>query len=91
MKCPECGGKPKIINSRLHAEELGADMPLKLSGIAKQIVRRRHVCKECGHRFGTVELTDEDFFLARHGLETMQAHKRRFLGEAIKKLLEMND
>lgn len=40
MTCPVCGGRTKITNSRGDVES----------------VRRRRECRECGHRFTTMEM-----------------------------------
>ena len=40
MTCPQCGGETFIINSRKTCDN----------------VRRRRVCRECGHRFSTTEI-----------------------------------
>ena len=40
MTCPVCGENTRIINSRGNVES----------------VRRRRECRECGHRFTTIEM-----------------------------------
>ena len=40
MTCPVCGEKTRTTNSRSNVES----------------VRRRRECRECGHRFTTIEL-----------------------------------
>lgn len=40
MTCPVCGGNTKITDSRGNVES----------------VRRRRECRECGHRFTTIEI-----------------------------------
>lgn len=40
MTCPQCGGETFITNSRKTCDN----------------VRRRRVCRECGHRFSTTEI-----------------------------------
>lgn len=39
MVCPECGGKTEVTHNRSY----------------KDYIRRRRVCKECGHVFSTYE------------------------------------
>lgn len=41
MKCPQCGGKTRVIDTRLR--------------VTDNAPRRRHCCGMCGHRFSTIE------------------------------------
>jgi len=41
MKCPKCEGETAVIDSRLR--------------MRSNEIRRRRRCKECGHRFSTLE------------------------------------
>lgn len=45
MKCPYCGGKTKILESRQQIERF----------------KRRHECFECKKRFSTYEITKEKY------------------------------
>lgn len=53
MKCPECGKKSEVIDTRL----------------ASYGVRRRHKCKACGHKFTTVEIPISDYRYLADGLK----------------------
>lgn len=43
MDCPVCGGETIVADSRSFGE----------------FVRRRRRCRECGHRFSTIEIDQE--------------------------------
>jgi hypothetical protein len=44
MKCPKCGHRTDVYDSRLNTQGL---------------VRRRRSCEGCGHRFATIEIENE--------------------------------
>lgn len=56
MKCIDCGGPTRTIDSRLvrnRAKDLLPD--------GTHVRRRRHQCDDCGLRFSTYELLDEHY------------------------------
>lgn len=67
MLCPVCGGKTAVINSRPAEDE----------------ITRRRECRNCGHRFTTVEI-DLDLYerMAPQDSQTIRAKVDRSLEEA---------
>lgn len=56
MKCPECGSKTKIIDSREAGNRTVVSQEYKYDG---HKVRRRHLCGSCKARFTTIEVLCE--------------------------------
>ena len=61
MKCEECGGKSGVYNSREVSNISGEkNIPKKYSDY-KELTYRSHECKDCGHRFKSIEMTSNAF------------------------------
>jgi len=74
MSCPNCG---KDENRVIDCRPAKAD----IFGDAVKSFRRRREC-ECGHRFNTYELTEDD-------IETMQNSVRMFTAEALRNFADL--
>lgn len=57
MNCPECGGQTSVIESRP----------------AKNNIKRRRECRECGYRFTTFEVRREHARALKDAMEIMHA------------------
>ncbi len=76
MLCPVCGGKTAVIDSR---------------GLEDEVTRRRE-CRECGHRFTTIEvdldiyerITPPDYQMIRAKVDRSLEEARRLIHAALK-------
>lgn len=91
MKCPKCGSKTRIIDSRQAGKRVVVSKDYNYEG---DKIRRRHICSSCETRFTTIEVLCEIIkpeFPAEHRYKK-QKHKTKKPNndwlERIKKKLE---
>ena len=65
MKCIECGGKAKVLNSRNSGDEKSLKLiPKRYGSISDNFTYRDHKCVDCGATFPSIQLpaiTVDDF------------------------------
>lgn len=62
MKCPECGGKSKCMNSRNSSDPNGRrKIPGKFLALGEDFTYRDYKCYICGHNFQSIEVHGSSF------------------------------